>query len=91
MIRTTWPIGSPGVIGGATWPVSPSSPWQATQACANSACPFSMFGVPTIEVDGRTFWGLDALEMLADCLRGGAWFQGPGWLRAGESVPGVQR
>ena len=33
-----------------------------------------VFGVPTIEVDGRLFWGLDSLDMLAACLRGDPWF-----------------
>jgi 2-hydroxychromene-2-carboxylate isomerase len=33
-----------------------------------------VFGVPTIELDGRLFWGLDALDMLAACLRGDPWF-----------------
>ena len=49
-----------------------------------------VFGVPTIEVDGRLFWGLDSLEMLADCLRGQAWF-GQGWDAAGAPRAGVQR
>jgi 2-hydroxychromene-2-carboxylate isomerase len=64
---------------------------RALKDATDEAIALGLFGVPTIEVDGRTFWGLDALDMLADCLRGGAWFQGPGWLQAGESVPGVQR
>ena len=33
-----------------------------------------VFGVPTIEVDGRLFWGLDSLDMLAAFLRGDPWF-----------------
>ena len=33
-----------------------------------------VFGVPTIELDGRLFWGLDSLDMLAACLRGDPWF-----------------
>lgn len=38
-----------------------------------------VFGVPTIEVDGRLFWGLDSLEMVAAYLQGDAWFDGPAW------------
>ena len=38
-----------------------------------------MFGVPTFEVDGKVFWGLDALPMLRAYLAGDAWFDGPGW------------
>jgi 2-hydroxychromene-2-carboxylate isomerase len=33
-----------------------------------------VFGVPTIEVDGKLFWGLDALPMLKAYLDGDAWF-----------------
>ena len=50
-----------------------------------------IFGVPTIEVDGRLFWGLDALEMLAAYLKGDAWFQGPAWDEAARARPGVVR
>ena len=50
-----------------------------------------VFGVPTVEVDGRLFWGLDSLEMLAAYLRGDAWFDGPDWQAAGQPQPGVKR
>ena len=50
-----------------------------------------VFGVPSIEVDGRLFWGLDALEMLAASLRGDPWFDGPSWAREGLRRPGVHR
>jgi 2-hydroxychromene-2-carboxylate isomerase len=50
-----------------------------------------VFGVPTIECEGRLFWGLDALPMLRDALQGGPWFEGPGWADAGAVRPGVQR
>lgn len=50
-----------------------------------------IFGVPTIEVDGRLFWGLDALEMLAAYLKGDAWFDGPDWDEAARARPGVVR
>ena len=50
-----------------------------------------VFGVPTIELDGRLFWGLDSLEMLAAYLRGDAWFDGPDWQAAGQPQPGVKR
>jgi len=36
-----------------------------------------VFGVPTLTMEGRNFWGLDALPMLRDALLGGAWFDGP--------------
>jgi len=50
-----------------------------------------VFGVPTVTLDGRHFWGLDGLDMLADALRGGAWFDGPGWDSEGAARRGVVR
>ncbi|WP_298835303.1 2-hydroxychromene-2-carboxylate isomerase [uncultured Piscinibacter sp.] len=50
-----------------------------------------VFGVPTVEVDGRLFWGLDGLDMLAACLRGDAWFDAPDWSAAAQTRPGVTR
>lgn len=50
-----------------------------------------VFGVPAFEVDGRIFWGLDALPMLRDYLAGGAWFASDDWKNAGELAIGVSR
>jgi 2-hydroxychromene-2-carboxylate isomerase len=50
-----------------------------------------VFGVPTIELQGRLFWGLDALPMVRAALLGDAWFDGPAWDAAGVPPPGVQR
>ena len=50
-----------------------------------------VFGVPTIEAEGKLFWGLDALPMLRDCLSGGAWFHGSDWDDAAKLPVGVQR
>lgn len=38
-----------------------------------------VFGVPAFEVEGRLFWGFDALPMLRNYLDGDAWFESPGW------------
>jgi 2-hydroxychromene-2-carboxylate isomerase len=54
------------------------------------ALALGVFGVPTIECEGRLFWGLDSLEMLAECLRGEPWFDA-GWNAAGAPRAGVQR
>jgi 2-hydroxychromene-2-carboxylate isomerase len=43
------------------------------------AIALGVFGVPTLAVDGKLFWGLDALPMLRDYLLGGDWFAGPDW------------
>jgi 2-hydroxychromene-2-carboxylate isomerase len=50
-----------------------------------------VFGVPTFEVDGKLFWGLDALPMLREYLLGSDWFAGPDWQGAGGVLPGVAR
>lgn len=50
-----------------------------------------VFGVPTIEVDGRLFWGLDALPMLAAYLKGDPWFDNGAWEAAAAPRPGVAR
>lgn len=50
-----------------------------------------LFGVPTVEVDGRLFWGLDGLEMLSAYLRDDPWFAGPEWDTAATLPTGVQR
>jgi 2-hydroxychromene-2-carboxylate isomerase len=64
---------------------------QALRDQTTAALARGIFGVPTIELDGRLFWGLDALPMLAACLRGDAWFDGPAWDAAAASRPGVVR
>ncbi len=50
-----------------------------------------LFGVPAMEVDGRWFWGFDALPMLRDYLDGGTWFTGPQWEAAAALPVGVSR
>ena len=50
-----------------------------------------VFGVPTVIVDSRHFWGLDALPMLAALLKRDPWFDGPDWDAAGAPLPGAPR
>jgi 2-hydroxychromene-2-carboxylate isomerase len=64
---------------------------QALRDATASALALGVFGVPTIEVDGRLFWGLDALPMLNGYLRGDLWFQGPAWQQQAAPRAGVQR
>lgn len=64
---------------------------QALRSLTDAATDAGVFGVPTFELDGRLFWGLDALPMLRDALRGGAWFDGTGWDDAARPRPGVVR
>ncbi|MEY4099092.1 MAG: hypothetical protein RL300_263 [Pseudomonadota bacterium] len=47
-----------------------------------------VFGAPTFEVDGKLFWGLDALPMLQAYLAGDTWFA-EAWDAAAAIPPGV--
>ncbi len=64
---------------------------QALRDCTDDAQARGVFGVPTIEAQGRLYWGLDALPMVAAALRGDAWFSGPAWDAAAVAPPGVKR
>ena len=64
---------------------------QALKDATAQALERGVFGVPTVEVEGRLFWGLDGLPMLAAYLQGDAWFDGPDWDAAGNLPPGVVR
>ncbi len=74
-------------------PVDPAGEEARERLKANTAQAVSagVFGVPTFEVDGRQFWGLDALPMLRAWLEGDAWFDGPGWDAAQRTAVGVTR
>jgi len=45
------------------------------RANTDDALALGVFGVPTFEVDGKLFWGLDALPMLKAYLAGDTWFE----------------
>jgi 2-hydroxychromene-2-carboxylate isomerase len=51
-----------------------------------SAIQEGVFGVPTFKVDGKMFFGLDSLPMLAAYLKEDAWFAGANWDEV-RSVP----
>jgi 2-hydroxychromene-2-carboxylate isomerase len=61
------------------------------QANTDAAIAQGMFGVPTMEVDGQQFWGLDALPMLRAYLLGDEWFASPQWQTAAALPSGVVR
>lgn len=61
------------------------------RAATEEAVARGVFGVPTFELGGRLFWGLDALPMLRAALAGDGWFDGPAWAAAGAPRPGVVR
>jgi 2-hydroxychromene-2-carboxylate isomerase len=50
-----------------------------------------LFGVPTMEVDGKSFWGFDALPMLRAYLDGNEWFKSGAWDEVTSQPSGVQR
>jgi 2-hydroxychromene-2-carboxylate isomerase len=50
-----------------------------------------IFGVPTYAVDGKLFWGLDALAMLRAFLEGDAWFASGVWEAASATAQGQGR
>jgi 2-hydroxychromene-2-carboxylate isomerase len=64
---------------------------QALRDHTAQAVAAGIFGVPTITLQGRHFWGLDALPMLREAMLGEPWFDGPAWGAEGAPRPGVKR
>ena len=60
---------------------------EATQAAIDAG----VFGVPSILVDDKLFWGQDALPMLRDYLTAGPWFQGPDWENCSVLPKSIER
>jgi 2-hydroxychromene-2-carboxylate isomerase len=61
------------------------------KAATDAAIDDGVFGVPTIGIDSKLFWGLDSLDMVRACLQGDPWFEGPAWEREGAPREGVKR
>ncbi len=61
------------------------------RAATDTALSRGVFGVPTLECDGRQFWGQDSLTMLRAAMHGDAWFDAPHWAAATCQPDGVQR
>jgi len=61
------------------------------RAWTDRALACGVFGVPTFDLDGRLFWGLDAMPMLRAALQGDSWFDGPQWDAAAVAPPAVTR
>ena len=64
---------------------------NALKANTDSAIYWGVFGVPTFEVDGKVFWGLDSLPMLREHLLGAPWFEAGGWENSCQVAVGVAR
>jgi len=64
---------------------------QRLRSNTDEALALGLFGVPTLVVGGRVFWGQDALPMLRAQLEGDPWFDSGAWA-AGDALPSaVQR
>jgi hypothetical protein len=61
------------------------------RAATDVAISRGVFGVPTFELDGRLYWGLDALPMLRASLQRDPWFEGTLWDAAAAPRPHVER
>lgn len=64
---------------------------QTLRQRTDDAIARGVFGVPTIEVDGRMFFGVDAMDMMVAFLRRDPWFDGAGWYEGGHPRAGLQR
>jgi 2-hydroxychromene-2-carboxylate isomerase len=71
---------------------APNSDEVKAQLKANTdaAIARGVFGVPTFEVDGKLFWGVDALPMLRAYLLGDAWFD-DAWDSVASVAIGIKR
>lgn len=63
---------------------------QRLRANTDAALALGLFGVPAMVLDGRVFWGQDALPMLRAYLDGDAWFDTQ-WDAAAQRPEGVRR
>lgn len=62
--------------------IAESSVKQALRDNTEQALALGVFGVPTVLIDGRLFWGADALPMLRDYLERPHWFDNAEVVRA---------
>ena len=60
------------------------------KAHTDEAIALGVFGVPTLVVDGKLFWGFDALPMLAAYLSGDPWFDTQ-WDAPASVAQGIRR
>jgi 2-hydroxychromene-2-carboxylate isomerase len=72
-------------------PVDDPAVKDGLKAHTAAALALGLFGVPSFVVDGKVFWGSDALPMLRAYLQGDPWFQGDGWDSVSRIGVGVAR
>ncbi|MDT4857778.1 DSBA-like thioredoxin domain protein [compost metagenome] len=63
---------------------------QRLRANSDEALALGLFGVPAMVVEGRVFWGFDALPMLRAYLDGDAWFDAQ-WEATADRPQGARR
>jgi len=61
------------------------------KANTEEAIALGVFGVPMFELDGKLFWGFDALPMLRAYMEGHEWFKGPDWDVVDNTAVGISR
>ena len=61
------------------------------KANTDAAIARGVFGVPTYEVEGKLFWGFDALPMLRGYLENDPWFTSDSWESAATVATGASR
>jgi 2-hydroxychromene-2-carboxylate isomerase len=71
-------------------PASDENKLRLRQA-TDEAIACGVFGVPTLGIADKRFWGFDALDMAADFARGDVWFSAAHWDREGAPRDGVKR
>jgi len=64
---------------------------QRLRDATDDALARGVFGVPTIGVGDKRFWGFDALDMVVALLKNDPWFAAPHWDREGAPREGVRR
>ncbi len=64
---------------------------EQLKAHTEAAIVQGVFGVPSYAVNGKVFWGLDALPMLRDYLVAGAWFFDTAWDDAAHIPSGLSK
>jgi 2-hydroxychromene-2-carboxylate isomerase len=64
---------------------------QRLRANTDEALALGLFGVPAMVLDGRVFWGFDALPMLRAHLDGDDWFGSGAWEAVAQTAEGARR
>lgn len=64
---------------------------QWLRSNTDAAAAAGVFGVPSMVLDGKLFWGLDGLPMLSAYLCGDAWFADGQWDAAADRPSGLAK